>query len=208
MRIKRLTLTDILPAIAHCVVTNKDKDKEKLGYVIRHGSFGPDSFALTTYLGYRYFKVGNKGDTLTLEGNEYICVPIIRKDENGVGTPIKDKAGNNIYVINKEERIGFNSDIIVYWEFPYSTYKDIEYSLEGKVRELAVGKTTTWYLDNKVVVPAPMLEVYGSCKLHWSGIDINKGQKISQIISYTAGDDIWSIPAYKIEELGEQNVNV
>lgn len=203
MRIRKLTLTDILPAVAHCVVTNKDKEKQKLGYVIRHGSFGPESFALTTYLGHKQFEVGKKGDTYTLSGDDYICIPIVKKDEKGKFVPVKDKAGNIIYIINRDNRTGFNSDIIVYWEFPFSTYNNIEYKLEGSVRELALGKTTTWYLDNRIEIPAPMLEVYGSCKLHWSGVDPVKKQKISQTVTYRAGDDQWDIPAYKVEAYEE-----
>lgn len=210
MRIKRLSLRDILPAVARSVVTNRNKGTDKkLGYVLRHGTFsgGKDKtnggFAITTYLGDRKFKPQIEGEELRLDGDNWVLTPMLKKQEDGTYTPMLDKQGNVIYIINKEEYLGFNTDTVVFWDIPFGTYTDVHYELEGSVRELACGYTSKWYLDTNILIPAPMLEVFGSCTLKWSAVDIKKKQLITQTITYDLGNDEWNIPPHTTTEIKE-----
>lgn len=197
MKILRLRNNKVAPCVAYCSAQYKSGvNKDKLSFMIQHGNYGEHSWCLRTYLHRDTFPPTKSGDTLVLDKNNYTFKVQRRaiKDKNNKTIEsefTKDNRGNYIYMVDKDEISLYNNNIILFWDIPITTCDDVEYQLEGNVRTLADGEYAKEYLDSVLVVPAPILEIYGDCKLSWSGLDSVRNIKYKQSITYNYNRDEW-----------------
>ena len=162
MKIKKLVGDIITPIKA---ITN-DNEKGTLYYNIKHGNKGPKGWVYSMGLDFKIFKPTESNSTIELNDDDYIIIPVMKH-----GKQVKDKNGNTIYFITKDDVTIHKTDLIIFWEIPNKNYRDVKYEISGAVTELACGKVSRVRDSNTYVSPAPILEITGKCVLKWSGVD-------------------------------------
>lgn len=197
MIIKRLTGKEILPAKA---ITVTGKDGSSHYFNLKHGSYGKSMSLWWCGFATRYFKPEGISDTLILDSNDYIIVPI--KD----GDKVKRNRDNNAcYYISKDDMEYHKTDILLLWEIPNRNYIDVTYELTGSVSEIGCASTGKQRDDILCKSPAPILEITGDCKLSWVATDHN-GDKFHQVIRYDSSINSWDIkPIEKIKGVKDDN---
>lgn len=197
MKILRLRNNKVSPVVAYCCAQYKSGvNKDKLSFMISHGNYGKYSWSLRTYLHRNTFPPTKSGDSLVLDKSNYtfkVQRRAIKDDKNRTidSEYTKDNKGNYIYMVDKDDVSLYNNNIILFWDIPILTCDTVTYRLEGNVRVLAEGIYGKEYLDTTLTVPAPILEIYGNCKLTWNGSDEVRNLKYTQTITYDYDKDIW-----------------
>lgn len=184
MKIMKLTSMTIAAAVA---VVHANKSKNRRYFNIRHGSSGKDLWVYVCGLDVNYFSPKNTSDALTLDADNYILTPVIRRKE-----PVKDIKDNVIYNITIDNMIHHKKDYLVFWEIPNKNYTTVTYTINGKCSEIGKGITGKERNDKIYSSPAPVLEIYGSCSLYWEGID-EAGNKDFQTITYNYDENRWVV---------------
>lgn len=197
MRILKLINNKIEPAEA-IAQFNKKKDNNdgKYSYTIQHGSFGNGLWTIKTYLHVRHFPVGKPGTKIKLDGDNY-TFSAIHKDNK----PVKDQRGNNIYIISKDQNFYNLDTIILFWNLPIIPNAEISYAVLGSARVIAEGIHGVFHVDNVIKVPAPVLEITGSCTLECYANDIANNVRITQVITYDSNSDRWEAQPKRVEPL-------
>jgi len=191
MKIKKLTTSVLLPVTAD-VIANKNKEDTALFYNVKHGSRGEGLFTYTIGVDKRLFKPTNSNDKLSFDDNNYILLPIYDKKQHK-----KDSKNNYLYFISTDRMEEHKNDYIVLWEIPNRFYTDVSYDISGDVKLIGEGSLGRSRGSNIFTSPAPVLEVYGNCKLEWSGHD-SKSTVYSQVITFK--DGLWNIGKLIAEE--------
>jgi len=184
MRILKLTTDKIEPITARVY---KNKDNNELYYNIKHGTYGPDSWAYSCCLYKPIFTPVNENDKYILDNNNYELKAIIKDDKI-----LKDKHGNVVYNITTNKHNSDNRHNIIFWELPNKEYKDITYEVIGIFSILGSGITNHGTIDNLLLAPALVIEAVGPVKLTWKAKDINDNN-LSQTVSYIAKHNKWIV---------------
>lgn len=188
MTLLKLVKDSIRPIIAYA---NHNRAKSELHYAVTHGTAGSNFGYWMCKINTHINKPSKLGDEVELRDNSYILIPL--KNSKGF---IKDKLGNNIYYINKDNNTVHKRDIVVFWEIPNINYVNVTYSLSGSVYEIGVAYNGKDRGDIVFKAPAPIIEVFGDCLLKWEATDVH-GNTYSQQIEYRHGDAYWDIQPIK-----------
>lgn len=200
MRLLRLIQNKIEPVEAFAS-PNKKKQNEKNAkctFCITHGSFGNGLWNIKTYLHTRSFPLGNPGDKIKLEGDDF-TFSAIRKDNKF----IKDQKGNFIYIISKDNSKYDINTIILFWNLPILPNAEVTYSLHGSARLIAEGTFGKFHIDNLIKTPAPIIEITGDCKLEWYIKDYKHNTITTQSITYDSQLDSWDMSGKTIDKIEE-----
>lgn len=192
MRILRLTGLKIEPMTASAYTKGKDNNIKYFN--VKHGSSEPGfhvySCGVDTELGIP----SSNADTYTFTGDTYTLRSYLKPDSK---KPLKDKIGNQYYLIATDTTESTKKDMIVFWEIPNKNFIKCEYSLDGMVTEIGKGYLGKRRLNIEFKVPAPVLEVIGSCTLKWEAVTMDN-VKYSQVINYDEGTEKWDIGIMRV----------
>ena len=97
---------------------------------------------------------------LILKEDHFIFRYLTDENDNN----ILDQTGNKYIVISKNSNPGHKADSLIFWEVPVGV-RELEYSIDGFANEIGSG----YKGDKENKVPAPVLDVYGDCKLSYTG---------------------------------------
>lgn len=183
------------------------KKNGKMYYNVKHGSSKTtnNTNELWSYsfgLSKNYFPVSEENPELVLKDDDYV-ITTVKID----GEVIKDKKGNVLYNISKDDNNVHKKDIILLWEIPNKNYTNVSYSAEGLCNVLGEGVSGKERGDIMYCSPAPVIEILGDIKLVWTGYHTNDGisQKVSQTIIYDYSKNEWDIRPIETSA-GESNV--
>ena len=190
MIIRRLTSKEIQLAKAATVVS---KDKKTLYYNLRHGTYGRGLYKWWCSFSTKFFVPENVTDTLVLEDDDYIIVPI--KDNKNGGLK-RASNGDVCYTITKDDMEYHKSDILLLWEIPNKNYINVDYEIEGSGEQIGRGVTGKQRGDVMCRSTAPVLEITGDVTLTWEAKDIN-GKRFKQVIVYDSSVNSWDIQPIK-----------
>ena len=199
MKILRLAYDSIAPAVA---VAKYDKkgEKRKLRFMLMHGSFGKDTWGVSFHLTNNLGTPKVKDEKLELKDKLYTFKTVIDKKKNA---PYTDGKGNKLYIVsNSKEYDNLDNDQIVLWSIPVGIYEDVKYTIKGNVDVISDAISGKWILDKFYTAPAPVLSIYGDCRLSWDAKDVRKGKAYSQEITYDEKNG-WNIHPVKETKLEE-----
>ena len=168
MKIKKLTSDGLLEPLTAIPVERN----EKLYYNVFHGD--PKCWEFRCSVDSRIATV-KLNKPLLFDADHYVIKEIKDKD----GKNILDQIGNSYFVISKNKCLTHKTDLLLFWDISH-TLKEVTYTIGGFAKE--IGKGYTGYKDNHI--PAPVIEVYGDCKLSYSGIDEDKNIKVTYDYHY------------------------
>lgn len=189
MRILKLTDLKILPMEAYLYSRVKDGVTKKY-YNIKHGSEEKGFKVYKCLLDKVYFNPELLNDNpLILKDDNYCLKQFISKDKN-----------NKQFVISVSNVETYKRDILVFWEIPNFNFTDVEYTLTGNVSEVDHGIIGKYRPNAIYKSPAPVLEIYGSCKLSWKAIS-DTNIEYSQTIEYDITKDSWVINSIQTKDL-------
>ena len=191
MRILRLTDLKIEPMEASCYTKIKDGETKRY-YNVRHGSDEPGFHAYTCGLDVRYFKPETNSDVYRFTDDDYSLRQLYAPSTDGKKKPLIDGLGNPFYLISKDRIESSKKDMIIFWEIPNKNFISCNYTLKGMVTEVAKGYIGKKRNNVTYKVPAPVLEVIGSCELTWEAVNADN-QRFSQTIKYDTVEDRWDI---------------
>ena len=181
MRIRKLTTNLLLNVKAKTV---NIKPTGATHFNIRHGSASEGLHDYIIYMDRRYFKPEDNVTEKVLNDDDYILKPVYKNNIH-----IQDRKDNYSYTLSRDEVEDHKKDYIILWEIPNKFYSDVKFDVSGNAIILGTGYSGR-VRDGKVYSsPAPVLEVYGTTTLEWSGIRDDKLYK--QIITFK--DDQWNI---------------
>lgn len=192
--IRKLTAFITEPVVAKVYFHKKNS---KQYYNVKHGSSSKnanndsDLWSYSFGLAKNHFPVQDDVPELLLEGDDYIITTVKVNGES-----IKDKKGNVLYNISKDDNDVHKKDIILLWEIPNKNYIDVKYVAEGTCTILGEGISGKERGDVIYSSPAPVIEILGDVTLTWSGryFDNNNGyKKVSQVIKYNYANNSWDI---------------
>ena len=181
MRIRKLT-TNLLLNVKAKIITNKNNGAKHFN--IRHGSASEGLHDYVIYTDNRYFKPEENENEGAFNDDDYILKPVYKNDIH-----IQDRKDNYSYTISKDDVEDHKKDYIVLWEIPNKFYTDVKYEVSGNAIVLGTGYSGRVREGTLFSSPAPVLEVYGTTTLEWSGIRDNVLYK--QKVTFK--DDQWSI---------------
>ena len=171
------------------------KKNGKMYYNVKHGSSKTtnNTNELWSYsfgLSKSYFPVSEENPELVLKDDDYV-ITTVKID----GEVIKDKKGNVLYNISKDDNNVHKKDIILLWEIPNKNYIDVKYVAEGTCTILGEGISGKERGDVIYSSPAPVIEILGDVTLTWTGryYDNNTYKKVSQVIKYNYANNSWDI---------------
>ena len=156
--------------------------------------YGFSEYRLT--FSYKDFKPNSITDVMTLDKDNYIILPITKNDKDQY-----NKNNQKLYCVYEDKSKSHTKDTILFWEIPNRNYTNIEYRLEGDVSLLAQASTGLVRNEKTFKTPILMLDVYGSCELHWEANNY-LGDKVSQTITYSYEDDRWDLESIKTTQKG------
>jgi len=90
----------------------------------------------------------------------------------------KDIKGNGYYVISKDSDDIHKLDVLLFWTIDPSLI-DVDYGTKGFGKILGHGCVS----EKENIVPSPVIEIYGDCKIYYSGITID-GVKVKVTYEY------------------------
>ncbi len=193
MRIRKLTTNLLLNVKAKTV---NIKPTGATHFNIRHGSASEGLHDYIIYMDRRYFKPEDNITEKILNDDDYILKPVYKNNIH-----IQDRKDNYSYTLSRDEVEDHKKDYIILWEIPNKFYSDVKFDVSGNAIILGTGYSGR-VRDGKVYSsPAPVLEVYGTATLEWSGIRDDKLYK--QIITFK--DDQWNIGQVIKTELESKN---
>lgn len=174
MRILTLTSEGIGNAVATIF-----KNKDTIHFNIKHGSSGRDLHVWSCGMDKKYFNPAkHQSSTFELTDDNYVLLPV-RKN----GEQLKDKNNNNIYSVSIDNVKNHKKDIILIWEIPNNKYTSVVFTINGDVSLLGEGVIGKTRNGVDYTSPAPVLEIFGVCKLTWSGID-EHNNTVGGVIEY------------------------
>lgn len=192
MIIKKLTSLKVSTVEA---VAIQDKRTENLYFNIKHGSIGKELFMWWCGLAKKHFSPATADEKLALTGDEYILRPV------RVGGELQYNKLNNLnYVLTLDAMEYHKTDVILFWEIPNKNYTDVSYTIDGDHNVIGTGTIGRERSGKLYTSPAPIIELYSSATLTWTGKTSN-GEKVSQVITYDMSKGIWDINPIKTEEL-------
>jgi len=183
MKILRLTDSLVSPA---CTNKHVDTTTNKCYSNLTHGTKGPATWMWFAGISPKHFP-NNSGDELLLDGDNYSLVPVYKKS-----MLLRDKKDNICYNVTIDNDPTHKNDIILLWSIPGRTYADITFEVSGSVELLGEGVYGKSRGPNSITIPAPVLEIFGDCKLVWIGKDSN-GHTVSQVVDYAYTESKWDI---------------
>ncbi len=90
---------------------------------------------------------------------------IFRYLKDSENNNISDQLGNIYIVISKNSTVTHKKDILLFWDLGDSI-TDLEYNIEGFANEIGIGYNG----NQEIKYPAPVIEIYGDCKLSYTGL--------------------------------------
>lgn len=161
------------------VVARAIKKSDKLYYNINFGSNGTFKNKklkeLHLLLNVRFFIPNNLQDELVLDQDYYILNPYRNKE----GQIIKDKYGNIVYIVGKDDAYFHKKDVVLFWEIPNYNEIDVEYKIDGNYNIIGEGSLGKERGEETYSSPAVIVELNGNCTLSW------KSKKYKQEIKFT-----------------------
>lgn len=182
MKIKRLTDAGASPAIADVYI---DPDTKKKHFNLVHGIKGADLWKW--YAGIDPNYIDTNTDKLVLDQDNYCLTPVMRG-----GKHMMDKKNNKCYNIATDNNPSHCTDVLLLWNIPSRSYRNISYSISGDVSLIGEGYNGKSTSDRVITAPAPVLEIFGDCEISWSGIN-NSGAMVKQQIKYHYHTEQWDI---------------
>ena len=202
MKFMKLTAVKVEPVVAK-IYYHKKNDKKY--YNVKHGSNKStnNSNELWSYsfgLSKNDFPVTDGIPELLLSEDDYI-ISTVKKD----GEIIKDRKGNVLYNISKDDNCMHKKDIILLWEIPNRNYTDVIYTTEGVCNILGEGVSGKERGDVMYCSPAPVIEILGDVTLTWNGVHNLDGvvNRVSQTIAYDYTKNIWHVEPIVTIKIGE-----
>lgn len=199
MKIVKLTTAEVKNAVAQVFSKKFNNNKVYMTFSIKHGTSGDEFGYWLLPIAHNIARPQNRYESKELDDNKYILIKRTQSNANG-DESITDKLGNFTYTLSTDESTLHQKDVIVLWDIPNKKYTDVSYSTSGDVDLLGTGFNGK--VRNNVIYksPAPVLEVFGDCKMNWRAID-HKGNEYHQAIAYDYSSGKWDIsPITKIEK--------
>lgn len=181
MRIRKLTTNLLLTVRAKTIINRSNNSKH---FNIRHGSASEGLHDYIIYVDSRYFKPETDETERLFDRDDYILKPVYKNDIH-----IQDRKDNYSYTLSMDDVEDHKKDYIILWEIPNKFYTEVKYEIKGNALILGMGHSGRVRENKLYSSPAPVLEVYGSTTLEWSGIRDDTLYK--QIITFK--DDQWII---------------
>jgi len=193
MKILRLTDSVVTNAEADIYVDPLTKHKY---FNLAHGTKGPATWKWYAGVDPSYFD--KEGVTLVFDRDSYNLAPIYK-----AGKPVSDKKGNLCYNVIIDNDPSHRKDVVLLWSIPARTYTNVEYSISGSAQEIGLGVFGKSRGINSIIIPAPVVEIFGNCTLTWSAMN-SDNVTIMQSITYNHYDTSWDIGS--LETLAVNNV--
>lgn len=185
MRILKLTVNGVSKVTAYAHMNNKTN---KLNYNLKLGIPG-ENFGY--WLGVVSSAVAlpeKLSDELDLSASDKYVMTAMKAN----GAPKKDKLGNTLYKITKDNSDVYKKDILVIWEIPNNNFVDVKYTIEGNAKELGIGYNGKDRGDYIYKSPVVILEVTGDCTLEWQSENIITRDLHMEKITYEIDKDNWT----------------
>ena len=183
MKILKLVGYDITTPTARVY---KSKDNKSY-FNLSHGKRGSGLWNWVATIDTSIGQPKNDDDVLLLDRNDYVIIPCTKQNK-----PVKDLKGNISYNVTCEHD-DVDNDIMLLWTPTTKHFKDVKIEITGGVDEIGMAYYGKHYKTESYSIPSPILILFASATLSWTGTDYNNN-KYKQTITYNPYDkEPWDI---------------